>query len=56
MNHVEQEEIVDDHVPQGERIIQQTIEEVIEVSVEGGPNACSVECRKNDLPRRWHSS
>ena len=23
--------------------------------VEGGPNACSVECRKSDLPRRWHS-
>ena len=32
-HHVEQEVIVDDHAPQEGRIIQQTIEEVVEVPV-----------------------
>ena len=32
-HHVEQEVIVDDHVSQEERIIQQTVEEVVEVPV-----------------------
>ena len=32
-HHVEQEVIVDDHGPQEERIIQETVEEVIEVPV-----------------------